>query len=378
MTIGLTHGGSNVYSSQEPSREVLVGTRDGVAILERAPGDGWRVAQQALPGKFISSIVVEPSKGMIFAGAFFDSVYASADGGRTWEERGQGITERDVYSLAWKRLDRGIRLYAGTQPAHLFQSDDLGLHWSELPSMRSVTTVGEWSFPAPPHIAHTKFITFDPHDPKTIYACIEQGALLKSTDLGATWEEVNTLGFYKDTSRPAEHFYDIHKAIVDPRDPMTIFVTGGAGLYVTTNGGETWERRMAPGWAPDVYPDGMVHNPRNPDLMFISAAEHNPSRWRDSGTPGYSGSRIYRSRDGAKSWEVLTGGLPDRMQQEVGGLCLEAWDGGCQVFAATTAGEVFWSEDAGDTWSCIASGLSAVSKKGHERLLSAEPLGAAR
>ena len=56
------------------------------------------------------------------------------------------------------------------------------LHWNEIPSLRAVPTVSQWSFPAPPHVAHTKFITFDPHDSKTIYACIEQGAFLKSSD----------------------------------------------------------------------------------------------------------------------------------------------------------------------------------------------------
>jgi len=108
--------------------------------------------------------------------------------------------------------------------------------------------------------------------------------------------------------------------------------------------------------------------------MFISAAEHNPARWRDSGAPGYSGSQIYRSKDAGVSWEVLSGGLPGRMQQEVGGLCLEAWDGGSQVFAATTAGEVWWSENGGDSWSLIATGLGAISKKGHEMLLSDKEL----
>ena len=52
----------------------------------------------------------------------------------------------------------------------------------ELAGLRAVPTASTWSFPAPPHIAHTKFITFDPKDSRTIYACIEQGALLKSID----------------------------------------------------------------------------------------------------------------------------------------------------------------------------------------------------
>ena len=40
MAIGLSHGGSTLYSSPSPSREVLVGTREGVVTIER---DGLRV-----------------------------------------------------------------------------------------------------------------------------------------------------------------------------------------------------------------------------------------------------------------------------------------------------------------------------------------------
>jgi photosystem II stability/assembly factor-like uncharacterized protein len=235
------------------------------------------MAQRALSGHHISSIIFEPTSGVMFAGAFFGSVHASADGGKTWERRDNGLTIHDVYSLASNVIDGKVRVYAGTEPAHLFYSDDLGQHWNEIPALREVPTSPHWSFPAPPHVAHTKFITFDPHDAHTIYACIEQGALLKSTDSGKSWRELNTVGFMRDRERPTEHFYDVHRALIDPRDPQKIFVTGGAGLYVTFDGGAHWERWTSPDWAADVYPDGFVCNPRNPDVMFVAAAEHNPS-----------------------------------------------------------------------------------------------------
>ena len=58
MALGLSHSGPNLYSSPAPSRELLVGTRDGVVILERAGlGSPWRVAQRALPGRHISSMI---------------------------------------------------------------------------------------------------------------------------------------------------------------------------------------------------------------------------------------------------------------------------------------------------------------------------------
>ena len=367
MAIGLSHGGSNMYSSKSRSESVMIGTKDGLVIIEPNGGDSkWTLAYHVLKGRFISSIIVEPESGMIFAGSFFGSIHASSDGGKTWEKRDNGLTQHDVYSLACTRHIGKTRIYAGTEPAHLFYSEDLGEHWKELTAMRSVPMVSKWTFPVPPFNAHAKFIFFDPRDANTVYVCIEQGAFLKSTDAGESWCELNTLGFYKDKDRQVEHFYDVHKAVIDPRDPQKILVSGGAGLYVTNDGGKSWERWTSTDWAPDVYPDGLVLNPRLPDIMFVSAGQHNPQTWHDS---HFSGSRIYRSANAGRNWEVMASGLPDRLHHEVGALCLEDWGSGFAVYAATTGGEVFCSEDGGDHWSLIFSGLSPVTKKGHERLL---------
>ena len=149
MAIGLSHGGNNVYSSNEPSRQLWVGTKDGLVLFERADDGRWREAQRALRGEHISSIIFERTSGLIFAGAFFGSVHASADGGKTWERRDNGIPIHDVYSLASNVVDGKVRIYAGTEPAHLFCSEDLGQHWTELSGLRSVPSSPNWSFPAP-------------------------------------------------------------------------------------------------------------------------------------------------------------------------------------------------------------------------------------
>jgi len=370
MAIGLSHGGSNVYLAPERSRQLWVGTQDGIVLFERN-SDGWREAQRALRGQHISSIIFEKTTGTIFAGAFFGSIHASADGGKTWERRDNGIAFHDVYSLAANVVGGKVRVYAGTQPAHIFVSEDLGAHWRELQSMRDVPSVGQWSFPAAPHVAHTKFITFDPFDEKAIYACVEQGAFLKSTDLGQSWKQLNTVGLYKDKNRPVEHFYDVHRCLIDPRTPDNIYVTGGAGLYVTRTGGASWERWTASDWAADVYPDGFVWNPKNPDTMFVAAADHGPATWRKAGSAGRAEGKIFCSKDGGKNWLRMAGGLPASLKHEFGALCLEEANGQCAIFGGTTGGEIFCSEDSGESWSLVTDKLAPISKKGHERILAA-------
>src|SRR2546426_12251806 len=190
MAITLSHGGPTIYRSAEPSRQVLVGTIKGVVCLERdSGGGGWDGVHRTLTDKHVHALMIEPESGTIFAGMKHGSMFASGDGGRTWDRRDKGLTEQNVDSLACARLADGVRVFAGTAPAHLFYSDDLGRGWTELPALRSVDT-SRWSFPAPPGIAHTKHINFHPRDAQTLFIGVEQGGLLKSTDAGKTFQVI--------------------------------------------------------------------------------------------------------------------------------------------------------------------------------------------
>jgi photosystem II stability/assembly factor-like uncharacterized protein len=357
MAIGLSHGGSTVYSSPSPSREVLVGTREGVVTIEReTSGSEWRLKHRALTDKHISAIIKEPESGLVFAGAFRGSVHASADDGKTWEPRSNGLTQTDVYSLAARRVNGHVRLFAGTEPAHLFTSDDLGLHWREVPSLRSVPSVPKWSFPAPPHIGHVKHINFDPDIPTTIYASVEVGGLLKSTDAGEHWQEFPSL------------YEDVHRLMIHPNNSRFLYAVTGRGLYVSPDAGASWEQWTKREDEIGGYPDGFVFRPSDPQLIFMTAAQDAPGTWR---TSHFAGARISRSRDGGRNWEILRNGLPDRLQASIEAFCLEEAGASCSIFAATTSGEVFCSEDLGEHWTKIISGLPPISKAGHYRNLVA-------
>ena len=356
MAIALSHGGTTIYSSPAPSNEVLVGTKEGIVFIKR-DAQGWRVADRALTDKHISAIVLEPESGLIFASAFKGSLHVSADGGKTWEQRDNGLTQDDVYCISEVKVDGKVHLYAGSEPAYLFSSDDLGLTWTELPSLRSVDGVTDWTFPAPPHIAHAKHVNFAPGEPTTVYASVEVGALLKSTDSGQTWQDLKV------------PYPDIHRTVINPQDGNRIYVTGGDGLYSSADGGVTWEHwTMRDDDAVGGYPDTLVLHPRQPELMFMGAAHHQPGAWRESHS---AGARISRSRDGGRTWEHLgeATGLPDRFQSSVEAMCLEDAGDALTLFAATTGGEVWSSEDAGDHWALIISGLAPISKSGHYRVL---------
>jgi hypothetical protein len=362
MAIALTHSGTSVYSSDSPSRELLVGTADGIVTLERIDAraaSGWRIAARTLNGSHISSVIF-PAPDLILAAIYHGGIMMSCDNGKSWEARGNGLTHNDVYSLGATILDGKLRLFAGTEPAHLYISDDRGASWRESSSLRSVAGISRWTFPGPPHQAHVKVITVAPDDPATIYASIEQGDLLRSNDAGENWHEVT--GFGDDFD------FDVHRLVINPKDPSRLYMMGGLGLWISADKGDHWERRTGSEAKIGGYPDQLTYLPGRSDVLLAAGARGNPFTWLQS---GFAGSRISLSRDRGHSWQVLDGGLPDPSgwRSAIEAMSLEEWGESFSAFAGTTSGEVFATDDGGERWSLIASGLAPISKGMHYLVL---------
>jgi photosystem II stability/assembly factor-like uncharacterized protein len=360
MRACLSHGGRTTYTADQPARELLVGTRDGVfAVTRSGVGNAWSVGRRGLEGHHVSALMVAPQTDTIFAGTHEGGVLASDDGGRHWQPRSAGLMSDDIYCLTYAADNGSARIYAGTEPARLGFSDDAGASWNELPALRSVPSVEKWTFPGPPHIAHVKNITFDPRSSRTIYAGIEVGGLLKSTDGGESWREMH--GVYED----------VHRVVIRPSRPDEVLVTGGDGLYRSPDGGETWQQvttradRIA-------YPDGFVVHPGDDRLMFMSGAIASPGTWRKT---HFADPRVARSRDGGRSWEILDKGFPEHLRGNFEALTIHVYPQGFSLFLGTTDGDIYCSDDGGDSWYLAASGLPAVSKGGHYQPLRAPDSG---
>jgi photosystem II stability/assembly factor-like uncharacterized protein len=358
MTLSLSHGGGEtIRAGTTLSAAILVGTLDGVVRLEHV-GGVWSVTHRSLQGQHVHALVREPGSGVWFAGISKGGIQASLDDGQTWKRRAAGLTQQDIYSLSVAMVDGRARVFAGTEPPHLFVSDDLGLTWAEKPALRRVDT-SKWSFPAPPHIAHLKHINFAPDNPSTIFASIEVGGLYRSTDAGESFVQVP--GLYED----------VHRTIISPRDPRRMYVTGGMGLWLSSDAGATWTNIFSRGSEYGGYPDQLVFKPSDPDYMIVSAGQKSPGSWRTE----TSRSRFSRSRDGGVTWELLRNGLQDLMPHSVEAMTLEeAANGVTQIFAGTTGGDILWSTDAGETWSTIIQGLAPISKGGHYRNIASDAL----
>ena len=152
----------------------------------------------------------------------------------------------------------------------MFISDDLGASWSRSPTLRQVDSVPRWTFPGPPHVAHVKHINFDPRHASVVYASIEQGALLKSTDAGETWADVPGMD-------------DTCTARSSTRTASGSSSPAGAGIYASEDEGASWEHRTFSD--DDViggYPDQLVFRPSHPDTMVVASAHRSPFQWLTS------------------------------------------------------------------------------------------------
>lgn len=365
MTVSVSPNGKNFYQSSEPADEVLIGTADGIFALTRSgPGSAWLQSRRMLEGKHIGAIAIEARSGIVFAGTHKAGLWASDDGGDTWERRDDGVASDNFYGLNCVQAGGETRIYAGTEPAGLWLSTDLGKTWRDHPSLLKVPSVGEWTFPAPPHEGHVKNIAFDPRDPDTIYVGVEVGGLFKTTDAGKTWEELNGRGFD----------VDVHRLFITPQRPNDLYVATGQGLFHSADQGGSFETLPLDD-SRIGYPDALTILPDQPDTMFTAGARLNPGAWRETHA-AYP--RIARTRDGGRTWEYLEGGLPLEARANIEAMTLDAYPGGFALFAGTTDGDVFFSEDEGEHWATIAEGLPPVSKSGHYRGLRQDWSPAAR
>ena len=357
----LSPNGQQDTAGQGPATRLFVATIKGVVRLDRqTPAAPWTVTQETLSGNHMSALLHERNSGKLFAAGHGETgVWVSDDGtGTAWRRAATGIGNLNVYSLASRVTGNEVTIFAGAEPASLYRSDDLGETWRELAALRAMPGSEKWNFPPPPHIAHVKSMTVHPTRPETLFACVEQGALLTSTDDGKSWRELD------DYSRPDDPTYrDMHRILLHPKFPAIAYLTTGVGTYRSEDGGETW-RALTQRGSRLGYPDFIFLDPENPDILIVAGAEKSPKEWPGDET---ANSAVLKSIDGGESWRELNTGLADRPGAGIEAMSRHTWPGGTTLSYATAAGEIYSSDDGGENWTLVARGLPAVSKGVHYR-----------
>jgi len=132
--------------------------------------------------------------------------------------------------------------------------------------------------------------------------------VFKSTDAGKTWKHMGL-----------ENSYTIPRIVIDPKNPDVVFVAAcghewtnnpDRGVYKTTDGGTTWQKILFVN--DETGAIDLVMDPGNSETLYASTWQRIRYKWNDPrSTSDYSGSGIYKTNDGGKTWKQINEGLPE-------------------------------------------------------------------
>jgi photosystem II stability/assembly factor-like uncharacterized protein len=225
-----------MWRTQSPQRFT-----GGVAVTTDG-GNHWQpIIHAGIPSDAITHILLDPASPAgnrtLYACAFGRGVYKSADNGKSWTQKNNGIAGDEPF--AWRMTlsqDGSLYLvvarrsekhdYSPSLAGALYRSMDKAEHWQRMEIPAGVTG--------------PTALEIDPRDPQRLYLAAwgqegvttdKNGGVFASDDGGSTWKNIFS---------QMQHVYDV---TIDPHHPDTLYITGfDAAAYRSTDRGIHWTR----------------------------------------------------------------------------------------------------------------------------------------
>lgn len=134
----------------------------------------------------------------------------------------------------------------------------------------------------------------------------------------------------------------VHALVADPSDPDTIWRQDHTGVYRTRDGADSWERIEQGLPARFGFP---IARDDASGALFVAPLTADENR-----TPVDGRFAAWRSTDGGDSWSLSGKGWPDEPNYTSVLRGAVATDGRGGVYLGTTGGHIWASGDGGDTW----------------------------
>jgi photosystem II stability/assembly factor-like uncharacterized protein len=353
--------------------EVWVGTRKG-AFAFRSSKDRkkWEARGPFFGGEEVHHVAQDRRKPeRLYAAvgnAWFGShLHASSDGGKTWSLAENGLTLKGVKlpeskgPATLKRIwhiepgaaDEPGVVYLGAEPGCLFVSRDDGGNWEVVKGLtQHPTRKQHWMPGAGGMMVHS----IQALGKGRVVAGISAGGAFVTSDAGKTWTAFNA-GVLTDFQ--AEKFPEagqcVHKLLAHPVKRDALYQQNHCGVYRTKFGAKKWTD-VSKG-LPSRFGFALAVPAAEAQTLFTVPIVSPGARHVPEGKL-----RVGRSRDGGKSWELLTKGLPQKNAYVL--VLREAMaSDDCDpagVYFGTSSGTVFCTRDAGDSWGLLAEHLPPV------------------
>ncbi|MCO5219649.1 MAG: hypothetical protein M9953_13335 [Thermomicrobiales bacterium] len=357
---------------------VLVGTAKGAFILESdETRSEWKVNGPHFPGAEVYHIKGSSlNPDLVFAAQandwFGQIIHRSSDGGKTWEQVGStfaydgetgthqwydGTPHPWDFKRVW-HLEPSIHdentIFAGVEDAAMFKSSDCGATWQELPALRNHSTGNSWQPGAGGLCLHT--ILQHPSNPNRLYIAISAAGAFRTDDGGQSWLPINK-GLWSDyiPDPDAEVGHCVHNLALHPSRPDTVFMQKHWDVMRTDNAGATWHE--VSGNLPSDFGFPIVVHAHEPETIYVVPILSDSYHYPPDGKL-----RVYRSKTGGNEWEALTNGLPQEncfVNILRDAMSIDTLPS-CGIYFGTTGGQVYVSANSGDTWQAIVRDLPKV------------------
>ena len=300
-------------------------------------GETWHRASGGLfPEADIRAIVVHPTDPHILYAGTEKGVVKTTDGGNRWTPLPSPMDTREVWALAIHPTDPAV-LFAGTCPAAFFKTTDAGKTWRCLDAELAETCEGV------PIIPRVTTLIVDPEAHETVYAGVEIDGVWLSVDGGDTWHP-RSVGLSS---------HDIHGLTVVPGACKTLVAATQNDVCITTDM-HVWTPLAVRDHFPWPYCRAACYLDGERAKVFIGAG---------NGPPGDQGG-IFCMQDAsavsdadAIRWDRADIGITANSTIWCFGFNPRV-DG--VLIACSVSGQLFLSEDSGDSWRKLAHEFGEV------------------
>jgi hypothetical protein len=364
------------------SERILVGTRKG--IFEIVRGRAWQIHRTWFLGDNVPMLLPDARDGAIYAalnhGHFGNKLHRLDLGAEKWTEcaapaypprpadRPLATTAMGTPEAEWKLVliwslesagpDRPGELWCGTVPGGLFHSTDRGASWELARPLWDDPARTQW-FGGGMDLPGIHSICVDPRDSRRISLGVSCGGVWMSDDAGKTWA-CRAQGMRAEFMPPQKQYdpniQDPHRLVQCRAKPDYFWVQHHNGIFRWTDGSTSWKEISAPPAAPSAFGFAVAVHPADPDTAWFVPAIKDEKRIPVDGKVVVS-----RTRDGGKSFDVLSNGLPQAHGYDLvfrHALEVNA-DGNILAFGSTT-GSLWTSEDGGDHWALLPHHLPPI------------------
>ncbi len=350
---------------------LLLGTRKGLVVYQKK-NNNWSLRDTHFLGIPVSIAYVDKRNGCWWAcldhGHWGVKLHRSMDKGQTWEERTapkfpEGYEVKPAVPASvkylWAMSQGGVednnKLWLGTEPGGLFVSNDNGNQFDLVESLwQHPSRVEEW-FGGGRDFAGIHSVVVDPRDSNHIYVGISCAGVFESRDSGATWT-VRNKGLRADflPNPYSEIGHDPHILLACAKNPDVLWQQNHCGIFRSTDAGENWKDITDKNGGPANFGFAMAIDNNNPARAWVAPVISDEIRVAVDNSLC-----ICRTDDGGVTWKNFRKGLPQETCFDIVYRHALVSEGETVVFG-TTCGNLFISENAGESWDVINNYLPMI------------------